>query len=115
VFLKKNGASLEHFESLKYTHKTDGLSLESCYKFLVLLTLADEKMDTIKHYFGITQTNELIARGIAVRRHDTPNFKKEFQTELLYTQFELIGSPMVWTVCCIESICKFVMVEFAAV
>ena len=32
--------------------------------------------------------NELIARGIEIRRHDAPNFIKEFQTELLYTLFD---------------------------
>ena len=41
----------------------------------------------LKHYFGITQSTELIARGIEIRRHDAPNFIKEFQTELLYTLF----------------------------
>jgi DNA polymerase elongation subunit (family B) len=49
---------------------------------------ADEKMEALKHYFGITQGNEMIARGIEIRRHDAPNFIKEFQTELLYTLFD---------------------------
>ncbi len=35
-------------------------------------------MEALKHYFGITQINELIARGIEIRRHDAPNFIKEF-------------------------------------
>ena len=49
------------------------VSLEHYYKFLVLLPLeADEKMEALKHYFGITQINELIARGIEIRRHDAP-------------------------------------------
>jgi DNA polymerase elongation subunit (family B) len=89
VFLKKNGASLEDFESVKdaLRRETDlPISLENYYKFLVLLPLeAGEKMEALKHYFGITQGNELIARGIEIRRHDVPNFIKEFQTELLYT------------------------------
>ena len=92
VFVKKNGASLDDFESAKdILARETGLpiSLENCYKFLVLLPLeADEKMAALKHYFGITQTNELIARGIEVRRHNAPNFIKEFQTELLYTLFD---------------------------
>jgi DNA polymerase elongation subunit (family B) len=37
---------------------------------------------------GITQAKELIVRGIEIRRHDAPNFIKEFQTELLYTLFD---------------------------
>ena len=31
---------------------------------------------------------ELVTRGIETRRHDTPNFIKQFQTELLYTLFD---------------------------
>ena len=45
-------------------------------------------MEALKHYFGITHDNELIARGIELRRHDAPNFTKEFQTELLYALFD---------------------------
>jgi DNA polymerase elongation subunit (family B) len=72
------------------------ISLEHHYKFLVLLPLeADEKVEALKHYFGITQSNELIARGIEIRRHDAPNFIKEFQTELLYTLFDCRDSAEV--------------------
>jgi DNA polymerase elongation subunit (family B) len=53
-------------------------------------------MEALKHYFGITQSNELIARGIEVRRHDAPNFIKEFQTELLYTLFDCKDSAEVF-------------------
>jgi DNA polymerase elongation subunit (family B) len=92
VFLKKNGASLEDFEFVKDALRREmglPISLENYYKFLVLLPLeADEKMEALKHYFGITHTNELIARGIEIRRHDAPNFIKEFQIELLYTLFD---------------------------
>jgi DNA polymerase elongation subunit (family B) len=52
-------------------------------------------MEALKHYFGITQTSELIARGIEIRRHDAPNFIKEFQTELLYTLFDCRDSAEV--------------------
>jgi DNA polymerase elongation subunit (family B) len=92
VFLKKNGASLEDFESVKdaLRRETDlPISLENYYKFLVLLPLeADEKIEALKRYFGITHAKEMIARGIEIRRHDAPNFIKEFQIELLYTLFD---------------------------
>jgi DNA polymerase-2 len=72
------------------------ISLENYHKFLVLLPLeADEKMEALKHYFGITQSNELIVRGIEIRRHDAPNFIKEFQTELLHTLFDCKDSAEV--------------------
>jgi DNA polymerase elongation subunit (family B) len=92
VFLKKSGASLEDIENVKdILARETGLpiSLENYYKFLVLLPLeADEKIEALKHYFGITYTKELIARGIEIRRHDAPNFIKQFQIELLYTLFD---------------------------
>jgi DNA polymerase-2 len=56
---------------------------------LILLPLeADEKLEALKHYFGITYQNELIMRGIETRRHDSPMFIKEFQRELLFTLFD---------------------------
>jgi DNA polymerase elongation subunit (family B) len=58
---------------------------------LVLLPLeADEKTEALKHYFGITYDGELITRGIETRRHDTPNFIKQFQYDLLHTLFSYL-------------------------
>jgi len=92
VFLQKNGAAFEDFVSVKdILAKETGLpiSLEHYFKFLVLLPLeADEKIEAFKHYYGITHNKELIAKGIEIRRHDAPNFIKDFQTELLYTLFD---------------------------
>jgi len=49
------------------------MSLSYHYKFLVLLPIeADEKMDALKRYFGITYDGQVIARGIEMRRHDIP-------------------------------------------
>jgi DNA polymerase-2 len=92
VFLKKGGATFDDFVSVKdiLTRETGlPITLETCYKFLVLLPLeADEKLEALKHYYGITYTNELIVRGIQARRHDAPNFIKDFQSDLLYTLFD---------------------------
>jgi DNA polymerase elongation subunit (family B) len=92
VFLKKSGATYGDFVSVKdILAKEIGLpiTLETCCKFLVLLPLeADEKLEALKHYYGITYTNELVVRGIEARRHDAPNFIKDFQYELLYTLFD---------------------------
>ena len=35
--------------------------------------------------FSITYEGDLVVRGIEVRRHDTPHFIKQFQTQLLHT------------------------------
>ena len=56
---------------------------------------ADEKIEVLKHYFGITCKDELVVRGIETRRHDTPNFIKQFQTQLLYTLFDCKDSDEV--------------------
>jgi DNA polymerase elongation subunit (family B) len=92
VFLKKIGAPIEDYESVKDTLAREigiSISIEQHYKFLVLLPLqASERMEALKHYFGIAHSGDLIARGIEIRRNDAPNFIKEFQTELLYTLFD---------------------------
>ena len=92
AFVHKDNATKDDYESLgEIISKETGLalSLEYHYKFLVLLPLeADEKLEALKHYFGITYDGELVTRGIETRRHDTPKFIKDFQTELLYTLFD---------------------------
>ncbi len=69
------------------------ISVDYHYKFLVLLPLeADEKIEVLKHYFGITFDNEIVVRGIEIRRHDIPAFIKRFQTQLLYALFDCKNS-----------------------
>jgi DNA polymerase elongation subunit (family B) len=101
VFLKKDGARFEDFEYIKgVLAKETGLpiSITFHYKFIVLLPLeADEKIEALKHYFGITQNNQLITRGIEIRRHDSPNFIKQFQHELLYTLYDCKDSKEIFS------------------
>lgn len=91
-FIHKNGASRSDYEGLKNIISEEtglDLSLEYHYRYLVLLPLeADEKLEALKHYFGITYDGELVMRGIETRRHDSPKFIKDFQTELLLTLFD---------------------------
>jgi DNA polymerase elongation subunit (family B) len=99
IFLQKDGATFEDFTYVKDILAKDiglPISLECYYKYLVLLPLeADEKIEALKHYYGITYNNELIARGIEIRRHDAPSFIKDFQTELLCTLFDCKDTPEV--------------------
>ena len=92
AFVHKDNATKDDYEKLgEIISRETGLalSLEYHYKFLVLLPLeADEKLEALKHYFGITYDGELVTRGIETRRHDTPKFIKDFQRELLYTLFD---------------------------
>ena len=96
AFVHKNNATKDDYEKLGETISREtglALTLEYHYKFLVLLPLeADEKLEALKHYFGITYDGELVTRGIETRRHDTPKFIKDFQNELLYTLFDANNS-----------------------
>ena len=72
------------------------ISVDCSYRFLVLLPLkTDENIEALKHYYGITQQGELVARGIEIRRHDIPEFIKQFQIGLLYTLFNCKDSAEV--------------------
>jgi DNA polymerase elongation subunit (family B) len=101
VFIKGRDATTRRTDYDKVVDiliKETGLSMsiEYYYKFLVLLPLeANEKIEALKHYYGITQEGELVVRGIEIKRHDIPNFIKQFQTELLYTLFECKDSTEV--------------------
>jgi DNA polymerase elongation subunit (family B) len=91
VFIKRTDSAKDYAEVIDTLSKQTGLSIsvDYRYKFLVLLPLeADEKIEALKHYFGITFDGELVVRGIETRRHDTPAFIKRFQTQLLYTLFD---------------------------
>jgi DNA polymerase elongation subunit (family B) len=99
AFVHKKRATRADYELLKnQIAKETGLSisLDYHYKFLVLLPLeADEKLEALKHYFGITYDNRLVTRGIETRRHDTPQFIKQFQHELLPILFDCNTSEQI--------------------
>jgi DNA polymerase elongation subunit (family B) len=99
VFIKKKDSTARDYKQLIDTlSKETGLSIsiDYHYEFLVLLPLeADEKIEVLKHYFGITYEDELVVRGIEIRRHDTPDFIKQFQAQLLYTLFDCKDSDQV--------------------
>ncbi len=103
VFVKRkdhNPTKRDYEELVSILSKETGhsISLDCHYKFLVLLPLeADEKIEVLKHYFGITYDDELVVRGIEIRRHDSPSFIKQFQTQLLYTLFDCKDSDEVVT------------------
>ncbi len=91
VFIKRINSARDYNDVIDTLSKETGLSIsvDYHYKFLVLLPLeADEKIEVLKHYFGITFDNELVVRGIEIRRHDVPAFIKRFQTQLLYSLFD---------------------------
>jgi DNA polymerase elongation subunit (family B) len=94
VFVKNGSgiATTDQYEKVvNILRKETGLpiSIEHNFKFLVLLPLeASEKIEALKQYYGVTQEGQLVVRGVEIRRHDTPNLIKEFQTELFSTLFD---------------------------
>ena len=69
VFIKRKSSAIDYNELIDTLSKQTGLSIlvDYHYKFLVLLPLeADEKIEVLKHYFGITFDGELVVRGKAV-------------------------------------------------
>jgi DNA polymerase elongation subunit (family B) len=80
--LPKDGATKMDYENVRDSRE----SLE-----------ADEKLEALKHYFGINYDDELVVRGIETRRQDTPNFIKQFQHHSLQTLFNCKDSSEVIT------------------
>jgi DNA polymerase-2 len=81
----------QYVKIVSILHRETGLpiSVEYDFRFLVLLPLeASEKIEALKQYYGVTQEGQLVVRGVEIRRHDTPKFIREFQTELLSTLFD---------------------------
>jgi DNA polymerase elongation subunit (family B) len=61
VFIKRMDSAIDYNEVIDTLSKETGLSIsvDYHYYFLVLLPLeADEKIEILKHYFGITFDNE---------------------------------------------------------
>lgn len=103
VFSKKPGATKEDYEKLaKEIGEYIGLpiALDHHYKFLLLLPIEADpsgNMEAQKHYFGLLYNGEVLARGIELRRHDTPKFIKDFQIKLIKTLFDCENTEQVQT------------------
>jgi DNA polymerase elongation subunit (family B) len=94
VFIKDGSGStttVQYEKIVSILRNETGLpiSIEHNFKFLVLLPLeANEKIEALKQYYGVTHDGKLVVRGVEIRRHDTPNLIKQFQIELLSTLFD---------------------------
>jgi DNA polymerase elongation subunit (family B) len=89
LFVTKVNASKHDYETLaREISRLVGLpmNLDHHFRFLCLLPLQGDpsgKMEAKKHYFGLQMNGEIFARGIEIRRHDSPKFIVDFQTELI--------------------------------
>ncbi len=86
IFVKKAGAKIEDFERLaeEIGEATKlPIKVDRVYKFLVLLPMkTDKKLGGTKRYYGRLVSGELDFKGIEIRRHDYPQYIKEFQHKL---------------------------------
>jgi DNA polymerase elongation subunit (family B) len=101
LFTKKDDASKEDYEELaKQISQSVGLpmSLDHHYRFLILLPQEgddSDRMEAMTRYFGLLWNGEVLARGIEIRRHDTPKFIKDFEVKLIQTLFDCSSSDEV--------------------
>lgn len=60
------------------------IALEGVYKWVAFLpSRRNKKVAVPNRYFGVFQNGEIKTRGIETRRHDTPAFIRDVQTEIL--------------------------------
>jgi DNA polymerase elongation subunit (family B) len=87
LFLNNPNATSEDYKKIATEiAKTVGLpmALENHFRLLVLLPQKDNSIfGAINRYYGITFENEIICRGIELRRRDTPPFIKQTQRKAI--------------------------------
>lgn len=87
LFVQKPGATREDYEALAARIAQASrlpMSVDRHFRFVGFLPLrSDANSSALKRYFGLTFDGEMEARGIELRRSDTPEFVREFQTCLI--------------------------------
>ena len=89
IFIKKENSTKEDYEKVaEELTKITGIpmTLDHHYKFIALLPQESRpKLEAQKHYYGILYDGEIVARGIELRKQDTPKYIKELQTKMIKT------------------------------
>lgn len=86
LWLYKKAATRAECENIKHDiEKKTGFDMSlDIYKWLVFLpSKEDEMVPVANRYFGAFESGKLKIRGIEARRHDTPQFFKRCQMEIL--------------------------------
>lgn len=87
LWIKKNGTKESEYDELicQIERATNlPLALEGIYKWVAFLpSRVDARRSVPNRYFGAMRDGELKIRGIDMRRHDTPQFVKHTQRELI--------------------------------
>jgi len=93
LFVSRGNASKEDYEELaKEIGEAVGMpmSLDHHYRYVVFTRLKTDPLGIMgaqKRYFGITYDGEIVARGIELRRHDTPEYIRQIQQKAIATLF----------------------------
>ncbi len=87
LWLRREGATAEDYEVLcRAIEERSGLgiSLEGIYRWVFFLpSKMDPQVPVLNRYFGVFEDGEVKARGIELRRSDTPQLVKRAQLEML--------------------------------
>jgi DNA polymerase I len=87
LWVQKDNSHTEEYEQLKAAIEEEtgfDISFEGEYKWVVFLpSKASELVPVPNRYFGLFQDGKIKARGIEVRRHDTPEYFAKCQAEVL--------------------------------
>jgi len=91
LFVSRLDAGREDYEALaaEIARATDlPMSLDRHFRFLAFLPLkGDPSSSALNRYFGLTYDGKVEARGIELRRSDTPEIVRAFQAELIRRVF----------------------------
>jgi hypothetical protein len=89
LFVGRDGATGADYEALAAEIAAGTgmpMSLDKHFRFIAFLPLkGDPSSSALNHYFGLTQEGKVEARGIELRRSDTPGFVRAFQEGLIRT------------------------------
>lgn len=96
LWLKKQDATIEDYKALckKVSKDVDvTLNFEGRYKWIVFLpSKIHPNIGVLNRYYGVMENGKIKVRGLEVRRHDTPQFICDSQTEMINTFAEANNS-----------------------
>ncbi len=87
LFVKREGATVNDYETLsKAVSNETGLpvSVDKVFRTLAFCSKkSDRRTAALKRYFGITDSGQIVCRGIEARRSDVPEAIRSFQLKLI--------------------------------
>jgi DNA polymerase elongation subunit (family B) len=89
LWLKKQDATLEEYNTLCETISAQAgvpITFEGRYKWIAFLpSKMHPRIGVLNRYYGVMENGKIKARGLEVRRRDTPRFVFDAQTKMIET------------------------------